>query len=58
MFEKPGANAVLYFCHGVAELLDDGLAFEGFDCVRMGCSWHNDECDDCGFCTRLLEAVV
>lgn len=47
MFKKPGADAVLYLGYGVAELLDHGLAFESFDCIRMSCSGHDDKCDDC-----------
>jgi hypothetical protein len=58
MFEDSVTDSVLNFGNRVTKLLHDSLSLQGLDGVRVGGSRHNDEGDDGGLGSRLLESLI
>jgi hypothetical protein len=58
VLEETVSDPVLDFLNGILQLLDNGLSLERFDSVRVGRSGHDDESDDGGLGSHLLQSVV
>ena len=58
VLEQPASNSLLDLVDSLLELLGDGLTLESLDGVGMSSGGHDDEGDDCGFRSHLLEEVV
>lgn len=58
MLEKPASNSLLDLVDGLLELLGDSLTLESLDGVGMSGGGHDDEGDDGGLRSHLLEEVV
>lgn len=58
MLEDPLANLGGDLVDSLLELGSDGLSLERLDRVRVGGSWHDDECDDGHLGLHALQSVV
>ena len=58
MVEDPVSNPVLDFGDRITELFHDSLTLQSLDGVRVGGSRHDDESDDGGLGTGLLQSVI
>ena len=58
MLEEAGADPVLDFGDGIAELLRHRLTLQCVDGVRVSGGRHDNEHDDCRLRARLLKAIV
>lgn len=58
VLEQSVSDPVLDLLNCVLQLLDDGLTLKGLDRVRVGSSGHDDERDNGGLGTHLLQSVV